>query len=172
MPKINELTTNEAHRIAQQETIKDEIRHDVQGEISTYASEPLPKEAEKAANLGQELRDQAFDEVAATESEISRARAAARVSQIVDFIFYIIYSLIGLQILLDLMGARRGNSFRSMIDTLTSPILSPFESLIQSISAGRYQLQLSYLVALIVYILIHVGINSILRMFVERKTTI
>jgi uncharacterized protein YggT (Ycf19 family) len=110
--------------------------------------------------------------VAATESEIGRARTAARASQIIDFIFYVIYSLIGLQILLDLMGARRGNGFRSLIDTLTTPFLSPFESLIQSISAGRFQLQLSYLVALVVYILIHIGINSLLRMFVERKTTI
>ncbi len=172
MTKVNELATNEAHRIAQHETIKDEIRNDVQEEISTYASESRADEAEKAANLGQELRHQAFKEVATTESEIGRARAAARVSQIVDFIFYVIYSLIGLQILLELMGARRGNGFRSMVETLTSPFLSPFESLIQSVGAGRFQLQLSYVIALIVYILIHVGINSILRMFVERKTTI
>jgi uncharacterized protein YggT (Ycf19 family) len=172
MTKVNELTANEAHRIAQHETIKDEIRNDVQGEISTYASEPRPGEAQKAADLGQQLRHKAFNEVAATESEIGRARTAARASQIIDFIFYVIYSLIGLQILLDLMGARRGNGFRSLIDTLTTPFLSPFESLIQSISAGRFQLQLSYLVALVVYILIHIGINSLLRMFVERKTTI
>lgn len=172
MTNPNDLKVSEAHRVAQHENIKDEIRSEVQGEISTFASEPTPGEPEKAAEIGQQLRHKAFDEVATTETEIDRARTAARISQIVDFVFYAVYSLIGLQILLDLMGARRGNGFRNMIDTLTAPLLGPFESLIQSITAGRFQLKLSYLFAFIVYILLHIGINSILRMFVERKTTI
>lgn len=172
MTNLNDLTVNEAHRVAQHENIKDEIRSEVQSEISTVASEPNPGEPEKAAEIGQQLRHKAFDEVATTETEIDRARTAARISQIVDFVFYVVYSLIGLQILLDLMGARRGNGFRNMIDTLTAPLLGPFESLIQSITAGRFQLKLSYLFAFIVYLLLHLGINSILRMFVERKTTI
>jgi uncharacterized protein YggT (Ycf19 family) len=172
MTNANDLIVNESHRVNQHEAIKDEIRSEVQGEISTHASAPHPGEPEKAAQMGQQLRQKAFDEVAMTESQIDRARTAARISQVIDFVFYLVYSLIGLQILLDLMGARRGNGFRNLIDTLTAPLLGPFESLMQSIGVGQFQLKLSYVFAFIVYILLHVGINSLLRMFVERKTTV
>lgn len=172
MTNANDLKVSEAHRIAQHEAIKDEIRNDVQSEVSTYATEPKPGEQEKAAVIGHQLRDNAFNDVASTEAGIERARTAARASQIVDFVFYLVYSLIGLRILLDLLGARPGNGFRNFIAALTAPLLAPFESLLQSVGAGRFQLKLSYLFALVVYILLHTGINALLRMFVERKTTI
>lgn len=172
MTNPNDLILNEAHRLARHEAIKDDVRTEVQEEISSYAAQSVSDESEKAAVMGQQLRQKAFNEVASTEAEIDRARTAARVSQIVDFAFYLVYSLIGLRILLDLMGARRGNEFRNLIDTLTAPLLVPFESLVQNIGIGQYQLNLSYLFAFVVYILLHLGINSLLRLFVERKTTI
>ena len=172
MTNPNDLTLNEAHRLAHHEAIKDDVRTEVQEEISSYAAQSTPNEPEKAAVMGQQLRHKAFNEVASTEAEIDRARTAARVSQIIDFAFYLVYGFIGLRILLDLMGARRGNGFRNLIDTLTAPLLAPFESLVQNIGIGQYQLKLSYLFAFVVYILLHLGINSLLRLFVERKTTI
>ena len=172
MTNPNDLTLNEAHRLARHEAIKDEVRSEVQEDISSYAAQSAPNEQEKAAAMGQELRHKAFNEVASTEAEIDRARTAARVSQVVDFVFTLVYSLIGLRILLDLMGARRGNGFRNLIEAVTAPLLGPFESLVQSIGIGQYQLKLSYLFAFVVYILLHLGINSLLRLFVERKTTI
>ena len=42
MTNPNDLKVSEAHRVAQHENIKDEIRSEVQGEISTFASEPKP----------------------------------------------------------------------------------------------------------------------------------
>lgn len=172
MTNPNDLTLNEAHRLARHEAIKDDVRSEVQEEISSHAAQSTPHEQETAAAMGHQLRHKAFNEVTSTEAEIDRARTAARVSQVVDFAFYLVYSLIGLRILLDLMGARRGNGFRNLIDTLTAPLLGPFESLVQSIGIGQYQLKLSYLFAFVVYILLHLGINSLLRLFVERKTTI
>ncbi|MBS1812336.1 MAG: YggT family protein [Acidobacteria bacterium] len=172
MTNPNDLLMNETHRLAHHEAVKDEVRSEVQEEINTHASAAIPGEQSKAADLGHQLRHKAFNEVAATEAEIDRARTAARISQIIDFVFYIAYSLIGLQILLDVMGARRGNGFRNLIDTLSAPLLGPFESLIQSIGIGRFQLKLSYVFAFIFYILLHIGVNALLRLFVERKTTI
>lgn len=172
MASASGLRISEDHRITQHEAIKDEIRNDVQSEVAQTVAVPALDETQQAAQAGQRLRHQALTEVTTTENELGRARSAARISQVVDFIFTIIYSLIGLEILLDLLGARRGNGIRNIIDTLTLPLLSPFESLMQSIGIGRYQLRLSYLFAIIVYILLHLGINAFLRMFVERKTTI
>jgi uncharacterized protein YggT (Ycf19 family) len=172
MANVNDLAENEAHRISQHEAVKDEIRSEVHNEISDQALRANPQEQQQAAMIGQQMREKTFDEVSNTEAEVSRARAAARISQIIDFIFYIVYSLIGLQILLDLMGARRGTGFRRFIDTLSAPLLGPFESLIQSVGVGRYQLELSYVFAFIVYAILHAGINSLLRMLTQRKTTI
>lgn len=172
MANVNNLAEDEAHRISQHEAVKDEIRSEVHNEIGDQALSANPQEQRQAAIVGQQLREKTFDEVSNTEAEVGRARTAARISQIIDFIFYIIYSLIGLQILLDLMGARRGTGFRRFIDTLSAPLLGPFESLIQSVGVGRYQLELSYVFAFIVYAILHAGINSLLRMLTQRKTTI
>lgn len=168
----NELQINPAHRLAVHEAEMDEIRGEVHNNINAYASEPIPGEQERAAAIGHELRNKAFDEVVYTQAEIDRARTVARVSQVIDLIFYAIYSLIGLQILLDLMGARRGNGFRNLIDTLSAPFLAPFESLLQNIGMGRYQLKLSYVFAFIVYLILHAGINAVLRTLAQRKTAI
>ncbi len=172
MANINDLAENEANRLAQYEAVKDEIRGEVHNNISDQALRPTPQEQQQSAILGQQMREKTFNEVSNTEVEVSRARTAARISQVIDFIFYIVYSLIALQILLDLMGARRGAGFRRFIDTLSAPLLGPFESLVQSVGVGRYQLELSYVFAFIVYALLHAGINSLLRMMTQRKTTI
>lgn len=76
-----------------------------------------------------------------TETEVERAR----VSQVVDYIFYLIYGLITLEIVLDLLGARESNSFNRCIEALNRPLLSPFRGLLVDPSNGRFQLRLSYL---------------------------
>jgi len=39
-------------------------------------------------------------------------------------------------------------------------------------SVGRFRLMVSYVVALIVYILVHMAVNGLLRIFVHRKTVV
>jgi uncharacterized protein YggT (Ycf19 family) len=94
------------------------------------------------------------------------------VSQVVDYIFYFIYALIGLETLLELLGARETNAFKNFIDALTAPLLLPFNRLMPDLASGRFQLKVSYLVALLVYVMLHLAVNGLLRMMAHRKTSI
>lgn len=172
MANENNLTFDESRRLARHEAVKDEIRSEVQAEIGQHTGTFNTAEQHQAAAVGDHLKKQAFNEVVSTETELDRARGLARVSQVIDYLFYLIYGIITLEILLDLMGARRDNGFRNFIDALSSPLLAPFEALVPSLTSGRFRLQLSYVFALVVYLLLHFAINAFLRMLAHRKTEI
>ena len=166
------LAIDELERAARHQAIKGEVRREMQGEISRTAHQDDEQHHAAAAAIGEHFREKAISEVAGVEAEIDRGRAAARVSQVVDYVFYLVYSLIGLEIVLELLGARESNAFKNFIDALTAPLLLPFNTLMPDLARGRFQLKLSYLVALFVYILLHLAINGLLRMFAHRKTVV
>lgn len=165
------LAVDEAERIARHEAVKNSVRSDVQEEIVNQA-ELQPTYQRQAAEVGQRMKQKAFQEIASTDAEVERARGVARVSQVVDYIFYVIYGIIGLEIFLELLGARDSSGFKSFIDTLSAPLLAPFRSIVIEPSFGRIQFKLSFLVALIVYLLLHLAINGILRMLAHRKVEV
>jgi hypothetical protein len=39
-------------------------------------------------------------------------------------------------------------------------------------ASGRFQLRLSYLIALVVYLLLHLAINGLLRLLAHKKTAL
>jgi uncharacterized protein YggT (Ycf19 family) len=166
------LEIDETNRIAQHEAVKGEVRGEVQSEIARQANHFDQQEVEQTAEVGNRFKQKAIREVEETETELERSKVLARVSQIIDYIFYIIYGLIGLRILLDLLGANRGSGFRNFIATLSDPFLAPFHNLFADPSAGRFQFRLSYIFALIAYILLHLAINGFLRMLAHRKTAV
>ena len=172
MLEDEKLAIDESERTARHQEIKGEVRREMQGEISRQAhKDDKPHQAEAAA-IGEHFREKAISEVVGVEAEIDRGRAAARVSQIIDYVFYLIYALISLEILLELLGARETNGFKRFIDTLTAPLLAPFNTLMPDPASGRFQLKISYLVALLVYVLLHLAINGLLRLFAHRKTAV
>ncbi|MEK6299222.1 MAG: hypothetical protein AABO41_00745 [Acidobacteriota bacterium] len=118
------------------------------------------------------LKQKSVHEAVATERELERGRTAARVSQVVDYVFYLIYGLIALGFLLGLMGARAGNGFVQFIGFLTRPLLAPFERIVGTPTAGVHQFRMSYLFALVVYILLHLAINGAFRLVAHRKVAV
>lgn len=168
----NNIALDEANRLARHEAVKDTVRREAQGEIVNHAQHLPVKEQAEAAQMGRRLKESAVNEVAETDNEINRARNLARVSQFIDYFFYLIYGFISLQILLDLLGARRGNDFRAFVDQVSGLFLAPFHNLIPDLSAGRLQVRFSYFVALAVYLLLHLAINGFLKLFAHRKTAI
>src|SRR5262245_28269544 len=100
------LAADEARRVAQHESVKAQIEGDVNSEIAARADRTTPGEARRMENVAGEFRDKAINEVVDTEREVDRARGMARVSQVVDYIFYVIYALLAIRFLLALMAAR------------------------------------------------------------------
>ncbi|HMJ08076.1 MAG TPA: hypothetical protein VK468_03670, partial [Pyrinomonadaceae bacterium] len=59
------------------------------------------------------------------------------------------------------------------IKSLTDPFYAPFRGLVPSPSTSEgFTLALPIIVALVVYMLLHLAINGLLRIFAHRKTSV
>jgi uncharacterized protein YggT (Ycf19 family) len=172
MLEDDKLAVDESRKLARHEAVKDAVRSEVQSEITRSANQLDDQDRSEAEAVAGRMKGNAVREVVETESEIEQARMVARVSQFVDYLFFLIYGIIGLEIILELIGARENNSFKNFIDTLAAPLLAPFGGLVTDPSRGAMQLRLSYIVGLIVYLLLHLAINGLLRLFAHRKTAV
>jgi uncharacterized protein YggT (Ycf19 family) len=120
-----------------------------------------------------EFRSKAVDEVVETEREVERGRTAARVSQVIDYLFFLLYGLLGLRFLLALLAARSSAGFVRFIVTVTDPFYRPFRGIVASPSTdGGHTLVVPLIIAIVVYILLHLAINGVLRIVAHRKTAI
>jgi uncharacterized protein YggT (Ycf19 family) len=171
MAEQKNLAIDEAERIQQHESIKGSVRKRVHEDIAREADE-TPVDRNDEAALAGSLKRQAVREVASTESELARGRAAARTSQVIDYLFYVAYGIIGMAIALEAIGARESAGFKQFVDTLAWPLLAPFRGIMPDPGVGDFRLMLSYLVALVVYVLVHVAINGVLRIVAQRKVAI
>jgi len=170
--ETNSVLLDEERRLASHQEVKASIDDDVNARIRRESARVEPKESAELAGVAHELKQKSVRETAGTERELGRGRTAARISQVVDYLFYIIYGLIGLQFVLRLMGARPGNGFVQFVAGVSWPLLAPFERIVGTPSIGAFQIQLSYLLALLVYILLHIAINGLFRIIAYRKVTV
>jgi hypothetical protein len=166
------IGADERRRIEQLEQVKRDARDEVQREIKERTDRAEPQDQEKVEEVARGIKHRAVREVATSEAELDRARTGARISQVVDYVFFLLYALIGLQIALELLGAREGSGFKRMMNAITAPFLAPFKGLMADPSVGSSQLMLSYIFGLVVYFLLHVAINRALRLLVSKKTTV
>ena len=169
----NKLEQEEAQRTANYEAIKTEVKSEVGGEIAAEAERPTRNEAEQidesrrkyaAKSCRMKLRQQ--------KREIEMGRTLARFSQVIDYIFYIIYGLLAIRLLLALFAARNSADFVQFIRSITDPFYAPFKGIVPSPSVDGFTLALPIIVALVVYMLLHFAIIGFLRIFVHRKTTV
>ncbi len=169
----DKLAADEARRAVQHEAVKSQVEGEVQSEIADQAQVPAPGESQKVQQVAGEFRAKAVNEVVATEREVERGRGAARISQVIDYIFFVIYALLGMRFLLALMAAHSSAGFVKFIVAVTNPFYAPFRGIVNSPSTDQgHTLLLPIVVALIAYLLLHLAINGILRMMAHRKTAI
>ena len=173
MMEDEKLAIEEARRAGQHGAVKAQVEGEVQAEIAESAAQQPPAETHRVDRLAGEFRAKAVDEVVETEREVERGRGAARVSQIVDYIFYVIYGLLAMRFLLNLLAARQSTGFVKFINTVTEPFFAPFRGIVPTpATAEGFRLALPILVAIIAYVLLHLAINGILRIIAHRKTAV
>jgi uncharacterized protein YggT (Ycf19 family) len=169
----DKLALEEAQRAANYEAIKSSVKNDVGNEIYSEAARPVPSQAERIEEVADGMRRTAVDEVVETKHEVERARFVARISQIVDYLFFVVYSLLAIRLLLELFAARESAGFFKFIKSVTDPFYAPFRGLVASPSTPEgFTLALPIIVAIVVYMLLHLAINGLLRIFAHRKTEI
>jgi len=167
----DKLAADEARRSVQHESVKANVEGEVQAEIADQA--PAAGESQKIREVAGDFRSKAVNEVIDTEHEVERGRGAARVSQVVDYIFYVTYALLGMRFLLALMAARSTAGFVQFIVTVTNPFYAPFRGIVASPTTDQgHTLLLPIVIAIIAYVLLHLAINGLLRMLAHRKTEI
>jgi uncharacterized protein YggT (Ycf19 family) len=169
----DKLAIDEARRAGQHGSVKSQVEGEVQAEIADRAAQTPPPEAERIDQVAGEFRAKAVDEVVQTEREVGRARGLARVSQVIDYLFFVLYALLGLRFLLALLAANNKAGFVQFVVTVTDPFYSPFYKIVASPTAlGGHTLMVPLIVAFIVYVLLHLAINGLLRLLAHRKTAI
>ena len=170
----DKLALDEARRAAQHEAVKSQVEGEIQGDIARRAEQSAaPRDEERIEQVAGDFRSKAVDEVIDTEREVQRSRGVARVSQVVDYIFYVIYALLGMRFLLALMAARSSAGFVQFIVAVTNPFYAPFRGIVASPSTNQgHTLLLPVVVAIISYVLLHLLLNGLLRMLAHRKTEI
>ena len=169
----DKLARDEAERSANYEAIKSDIKGEVGAEVYAEASRPGVVQSRHVEELADGMRRRAVDEVVETDREVQRGRTVARVSQIVDYLFFLVYGLLTIRLLLELFAARESAGFFKFIKSVTDPFYSPFRGLVPSPSTpDGFTLALPIIVALVVYMILHLAINGFLRLFAHRKTSV
>ena len=171
MAERQNLTVDEAERISQHEQVKRDVRQQVHSDIAARVR-TTEEDRAREASAAETLKDQAVAEVTGTERELARGRTVARGSQIIDYFFYLIYGIVGVATALEAIGARDSAGFKQLVDAAAWPFVAPFRGIMSDPAVGSARFMFSYLVALAAYLLLHLAINGLLRMFVQRKTTV
>lgn len=168
----NKLAIEEAQRAANYEAIKTEVKSEVGAEIAAQADRQSVSDAPQVENMAGNMRQKAINEIAETDREVGRGRALARVSQIVDYVFFLIYGLLTIRLLLELFAARENAGFVKFVKSATGLLYAPFAGIVASPSKDGFTLALPIIVAIVVYVVLHLAINGFLRIFAERKVAI
>jgi len=169
----DKLGAEESRRSVQHESVKAQVEGEVQAEIADQSQAPAAGESKRIQQVAGEFRSKAVDEVVDTEREVQRGRGAARISQVIDYIFYVIYALLGMRFLLALLAARSTAGFVQFIVAVTNPFYAPFRGIVASPRTDEgHTLLLPIVIAIIAYVLLHLAINGLLRMAAHRKTQI
>lgn len=169
----DKLAREEAQRAANYEAIKSNVKSEVGAEIAAQADYPTGRQAADVRDIAGEMRQRAVVEVVETDREIERGRFLARVSQIADYIFFVIYGLLTIRLLLELFAASERAGFVKFIKSATGIFYAPFEGIMPSLSTREgFTLALPIVAAIVVYMLLHLAVNGLLRLFAHRKTAI
>lgn len=168
----NKLELEEAQRNANYEAVKMDVKSDVAGEIAARAERPAAGETGQINNLAGNIRAKAVNEFAETEREVERGRTLARVSQVVDYIFFVVYGLLAIRLLLELFAAKENAGFVKFIKSATGIFYAPFAGIAASPTKDGFTLAIPIIIAIVAYMILHFAINGLIRLFVHRKTAV
>src|SRR5712691_10060857 len=128
----DKLAIDEARRAGQHGAVKSQVEGEVQAEIADSAAQTAPAEGQKIDQVAGDFRAKAVKEVVQTEREVGRARGVARISQVIDYLFFVLYALLGMRFLLALLAAKSSAGFVQFIVAVTNPFYEPFRGIVNS----------------------------------------
>jgi hypothetical protein len=155
-----------------QSSVRDDIRSKVDQKVGQAIEHETdrtgPGEQAEAASVAHDLKAKSVKELRRSEGDVDRGRSLKRIYQFISYAFYVVYGMIGLMFGLELLAARDSSGFMRFMRLVTTPLLAPFHSVLPDPSVGSSQLMLSYVLALVVYALVHLAIKGIFRVLIHR----
>jgi hypothetical protein len=113
----------------------------------------------------------AYSERVSVDYAAERQASLNRVSQAIGFVFGVIEALIGIRVILRMIGANPDNAFAQFIYNVTAPLVAPFVGLTGTPAFGTSALEISSLIAMLVYALIWWALVKLVWMIFYRPST-
>jgi uncharacterized protein YggT (Ycf19 family) len=148
------------------------VGDEVEADVAAHAAVPAPGEPERIDAVAGKLRDHALDDVARTDRDMAAGRVAGRAAQVVDYVFCLIYALLGVRFVLGLVAARPGAGFTRFVTAVTDPVYAPFRNIVDTLRMGDGRVVLSLAIAFIAYGVLHLAIRGVLKIAANRRTTV
>ncbi|CAN5641730.1 hypothetical protein BH23GEM9_BH23GEM9_06780 [soil metagenome] len=126
------------------------------------AAEPVETERRVADRRSHE-------EEAAIAARERRAYIVTRVTQGVDYLFYLLYGLLGIRFVLALLGASEQAGFVQFVNGMTQPFYAPFAGIVARPALNGGMLDFPLLIAVLAYALLHMAIRGLLRLLVGTR---
>lgn len=93
-----------------------------------------------------------------------RSYIVARAVQGVDYLFYLLYGLLGIRFVLALLGASEQAGFVQFVNGLTSPFYAPFSNIVARPAVNGGVMDFPLIIALLAYALLHLAVRGLLRL--------
>jgi uncharacterized protein YggT (Ycf19 family) len=116
--------------------------------------EPAPRTTEVRSTTTTPRQEVDQVDMLAYDPYEGRRLAAYRLTQLIYWVFGLIEGLIAIRLILKALGANPSAGFSQFIYNITAPLVAPFINLFSNPSYGTSVLELSSIVALIVYALV------------------
>jgi YggT family protein len=100
-----------------------------------------------------------------------RYYVVGRVTQGVDYLFYLLYGLLATRFVLSLLGASEGAGFVQFIQGITNPFYAPFANIVARPAVNGGVLDFPLLIAILAYALLHLAVRGMLRIMAGARAT-
>jgi YggT family protein len=141
------------------------------------ADEPVEvdRRLEQRRTEEEERRAAEEERRAAREREQREARErrqyyVGRATQAVDYLFILLYGMLGIRFTLALLGASQQAGFVQFINGITDPFYAPFANIVARPSVNGGFLDFPLLIALLAYALLHLAIRGLMRLVAGART--
>ena len=148
------------------------VRGAVDADVVHAALDESPVHDDRVRELGREIHGDAVVEAQREHRHRRYRPALGRALQVVNYLFGTLYAIIALVIALEAFGARDSNGFKQLLDGVSGPFLAPFRTLLPIVTNGASQVMTGYLVALVVYMLLHLAVRKIIIMVAQPRPSI
>jgi YggT family protein len=102
------------------------------------------------------------------EARARRLHVVARATQAVDYLFILLYGLLGIRFVLTLLGASEQAGFVQFVNGMTQPFYAPFAGIVVRPAVNGGMLDFPLLIALLAYALLHMAVRGLLKLMVGR----